>query len=222
MPDPDLHRAHVGRVPHLQLPAVGGGVLRVRVHRRPVARLPPRSTSSTPSSSSSAATAASAPSTTTEHRHARPVRAPSTLRGAGRTTLVSVSLYRDQGVVLRSDQARGDRPHRHHPDARGTARSGRWPRACASRAAGSGPGSSPRATSRSSATGAARPRRRHPGRDHRRQPRAARALRLPHPRGVDARGHRPGRAGARAQPGALPDARRARCARWPSRAHARW
>ena len=61
-----------------------------------------------------------------------------------------------------------------------------------------------------------RARRRHPGRDHRRQPRAARALRLPHPRGVDARGHRPGRAGARAQPCALPDARRARCARSPS------
>ena len=63
-----------------------------------------------------------------------------------------------------------------------------------------------------------RARRRHPGRDDRRQPRAARALRLSHPRGVDARGRRPGRAGARAEPGALPDARRARCARWrPSR-----
>ncbi len=53
----------------------------------------------------------------------------------------------------------------------GTARSGPSPRACASRGAGSAPGSSRRATSRSSATGAERARRRHPGRDHRRQPR---------------------------------------------------
>ncbi len=33
------------------------------------------------------------------------------------------------------------------------------------------------------------------------------ALRVPHPRGVDARGRRPGRAGPRAQPRAVPDAR---------------
>ena len=99
---------------------------------------------------------------------------------------------------------------------RATARSARWPRASASRGAASGPGSSPRATSRCSATGARELDIVTQVETHRRQPGAAGALRLPHPRGLDARGHRPGRPGARGQPGAVPHARRARCARSPT------
>ena len=34
--------AHVGRVPHLELPALGAGLQRAGLHRRAVARLPPR------------------------------------------------------------------------------------------------------------------------------------------------------------------------------------
>ena len=56
-------RAHLGRVPHLQLPPLGGGLLRVRVHRRRCGPTSAAPTSSTPSPSSSAASAASAPST---------------------------------------------------------------------------------------------------------------------------------------------------------------
>ena len=60
-----------------------------------------------------------------------------------------------------------------------------------------------------------RARRRHPGRDDRRQPaRCARSYGCLTHAIVDARGGRPGRAGARAERRAVPDARRARCARW--------
>ena len=69
------------------------------------------------------------------------------------------------------DQAGGDRPHRHHPHP--GARQG--PGGGQGRPQAGEPLRRPArahdATSRSSATGAARARRRHPGRDHRRQPR---------------------------------------------------
>ena len=55
-------RAHRGRHPHRELPRLADRLFRVRVHRRPLGRLPARPISSTPSPSSSAANAASAPS----------------------------------------------------------------------------------------------------------------------------------------------------------------
>ena len=53
-----------------------------------------------------------------------------------------------------------------------------------------------------------RARHRDPGRDDRVEPGAARGVRAAHPRDPDARGRRPGRPGARAEPGAVPDAHR--------------
>ena len=62
-----------------------------------------------------------------------------------------------------------------------------------------------------------RARHRHPGRDDRLEPGAARGLRAAHARDPDARSRRPGRPGARAQPGAVPDAHgRAAHARRPA------
>ena len=211
---PRPHRAHVGRVPHLELPDVAGGVLGARVHRRALARLPPSEPLRRRSASSSAATAASAPSTTTES--SRSERAD----GAGKLHSCNHAVP-GSGCRPAQHQAGGDRPHRHHPDPGARQdprrRQGR-PQA----------GEPLRRAARAHhpcrvpvLPGPQRPRRRHPGRDHRRQPRAPGALRLPHPRGLDARSHRPGRPGSRAQRRAVPDAR-GRAAHARRRAQRRW
>ena len=118
-----------------------------------------------------------------------------------------VNLYRDQGVVLRTIKL-GETDRivtiltQGHGKIRAVAKGVRKP--------GSRFGArlEPDEPRRAAVLPGPRARRRHPDRDHRRQPGAPRALRLPHPRGLDARGHRPGRPGARAQPRALPHARR--------------
>ena len=199
-PRPD--RAHLGRAPHLQLPALGDGLQRAHLHRRRSGPTSAASTSSRPSASSSGATAASAGSTSS-HAVGSPV----------------MGLYRDEGIVLRTHKlGEADRIvsvlTRRHGKVRAVAKGVRKTEEPVRRP--------PRAAHPPAAPalrGARRAAHRRPGRDHRPLPGHPRRPRPPHPGRVDAGGGRPARPGGRAQPGALPDApRRAAGARRPQRA----
>ena len=146
-------RAHVGRVPDLELPAVGARVLRARLHRRALARLPPRAPLRTPSPSTSAATAASAPSYDARAANARPWRSYGDARRVALRCHAGAVSGRGGRAARRSSSVRPIASSRSSP--RATARSAPSPRASARRRASSAPGSSRRAASRCSATGAA-------------------------------------------------------------------
>ena len=132
---------------------------------------------------------------------------PHCVRVAGELHWCNAGAVSGRGGRAADDQARRGRPHRHgpHPGAR--------------QGAGGGQGRPQdvepvRRPARADEPGRAavlprpRARRRHPGRDARGEPGAARGVRVAHARDPDARSRRPGRAGARAEPGALPHAHR--------------
>ena len=206
MPDPDLARAHVGRVPDLELPAVAARVLASSSSPTCCGPTSAASTSSTRSPSSNAATAASAPCNA-QSRSASVSTALSARSSVNYTGVTMPGLYRDEGVVLRTIKlGEADRIvtifTQGHGKVRAVAKGDPQDDEQVRRPARADePG-------RAAVLPGPRARRRHPGRDDRVEPGAARGLRVAHARDPDARSRRPGRAGARAEPGAVPHAHR--------------
>ena len=182
-------RAHVGRVPDLELPAVGARVLGARTSPTCCGPTSAASTSSTRSPSSSAASAASAPCEL-EPRS----------RTHRRITLdVMPGLYRDEGVVLRTIKlGEADRIvtifTQGHGKIRAVAKGDPQDDEQVRRPARADePG-------RAAVLQGPRARHRHPGRDARIEPGAARGVRAAHARDPDARSGRPGRPGREPNP----------------------